>query len=190
MVAAFNVNIDIAGADNAPGTEVNTDPLGAPNIRFKYADDQNIDVNDPIPIPTAGTNRSRWKSTYLVCTTAPDTQVDNVKVYTDTGDFGTGITVQVGDQFPLKSDVVNTGYDVSDTADEAVTGHTDITTQSDLFSFSVGSPMNGPSISEAGSIINAINETTNYFVMGMDVISTASPGDKTDETITIQYDEI
>ncbi|MCP6727576.1 MAG: hypothetical protein KJI69_06210 [Patescibacteria group bacterium] len=189
MVAAFNVNFDFGGADNAPGTEQDITGLGPPELRFKQADNATIDSSDPMPIPTAGTEFSRWKQIYLVCTTAPDTQVDNVRFFTDGGGFGTGITVRVGDQFPLHSAAIETGYDVSD-ANAVMTTHTDITTSSDAFTFTTGSPLSGPTISEAGGIINAIGETTNYLVLQMEVLSTASPGNLTDETFTFRYDEI
>lgn len=190
MVAAFNVNFDFGGTDNAPGTEQDITGLGPAELRFKQADDATIDSNDPMPIPTSGTEFSRWKQIYLVCTTAPDTQVDNVRFFTDGSNFGTGITVRAGDQFPLKADLVNTGYDVSD-ANAVMTTHTDITSSTEVFAnFTAGSPLAGPTISEAGAIIDAINETTNYLVLQMEVISTASPGNLADETFTFRYDEI
>ena len=189
MAAVFDVFYDFAGTDNTPGTEQDTDALGPPNIRFKQADDATIDNQNPIPIPTAGTEFSRWKQIYLKCATAPDTQVDNIKFYTDGAGFGTGITLNVADQFPVKNSGADTGYDVSD-ADAVMTTHTDITSSTDAFTFTSGSPLSGPTISEAGSIINAIGETTNYLVLQAEVISTASPGNKPDETLTFQYDEI
>lgn len=189
MVAAFNVNFDFGGTDNTPGTEQNTDALGPPNLRFKQADNATIDSADPMPIPTSGTEFSRWKQIYLFCATAPDTQVDNVRFFTDGAGFGTGITVNAGNEFPLKSDLVNTGYDVSD-LNETMINHTDITAVTDAFTFTSASPLAGPTISEAGSIINAINETTNYLVLQMEVISTAVPGNLADETFTFRYDEI
>jgi len=188
MAAVFNVNYDFGGSDNSPGTEQNTDGLGPPNIRFKQADDATIDSNNPIPIPGAGSEYSRWKQVYLYCATAPSTQVDNVKLYTDGGDFGTGITVNVGDGVQVKNSGADTGYDVSD-ADEIMTNHTDVAAVTDLFSYTSGAPRTC-TISEAGSIINAIGETTDYCVLQMVVGSTASPGNLTDETITFQYDEI
>lgn len=46
-------------------------------------------------------------------------------------------------------------------------------------------------ISEAGGIINAVGETTNYLVFQMTVASTAAPIAATpNETGTFQYDEI
>lgn len=188
MAAVFDVYLDFGGSDNTPGTEQDTDGLGPPNIRFKQADDATIDSNNPMPIPAAGTEYSRWKQVYLYCATAPSTQVDNVKLYTDGGGFGTGITVKVGDGTQTKNSGSDAGYDVSD-ANEVITNHTDVAAATDLFTYTSGSPRT-VSISEAGAIINAIGETTNYCVLSMEVINTASPGNLADETITFQYDEI
>ena len=132
MAAVFDVYLDFGGSDNTPGTSQDTDALGPPNIRFKQADDATIDSNDPMPIPAAGSEYSRWKQVYLYCSTAPDTQVDNVKLYTDGGGFGTGITVNVGDGVQVKNSGADTGYDVSDT-NEIMTNHTDVAAVTDLF---------------------------------------------------------
>lgn len=195
MVADFDVFFDFAGTDATPGTQQDTDGLGPPNIRFKTNDNELIDVNDPVPIPTAGTNRSFWKQIYLKCNTAPDTQVDNIKFFTDGTGYGTGITLQVGDEFPVKNSGSNAGYEVATgtpgaDGDDVVVAHAGIIGVTSAFSFTVGSPLSGPTISEAGSIINAINETTNYLILQADVINTATPGNKADETLTFQYDEI
>ena len=179
----------LGGTDDTPGNEDDIDGLGPPNLRFKQADDKTIDAVDPMPIPAAGTEYSRWKQIYLLCDTAPDTQVDNIRFFTDGGGFGTGITVNVGDEFPIHANGVTTGYDVSD-ANEVMTNHTDITGSTDAFGHTTGSPLSGPSISEAGNIIDAIGETSNYLVLQMEVISTASPGDLANETFTFRYDEI
>ena len=189
MAAVFDVYYDFGGSDNSPGTEQDIDELGAPNLRFKQADNATIDANDPMPIPAAGNEYSRWKQIYLKCATAPDTQVDNIRFFTDGGGFGTGITVNAADEFPVKNSGADTGYDVSD-ADVVMTTHTDITAVTDAFTFTSGSPLSGPTISEAGSVINAIGETTNYLVLQMVVASTASPGDLANETFTLRYDEI
>jgi hypothetical protein len=98
----------------------------------------------------------------------------------------------------VKNSGSSSGYDVAtgtvgDTGDRMDSGankHTDITTRNDLFGYTLGSPMTGPSISEASSQIDAINETTNYAVLQVEVVDTASSGVKTAETITFQFDEI
>ena len=193
MAAVFNVIFDFGGTDNTPGTEQNIDGLGPPNVRFKTADDATIDLINPIPIPAAGTNYSYWKQVYLKCATAPDTQVDNIKFYTDGTGFGTGIVTNIGDELPVKNSGADTGYDVatgtSGTTGDIMTDHTDITAVTDVFSYTSGSPKT-ITISEASSVIDAINETTNYIVLQMAVGTTASPGDLANETFTFQYDEI
>ena len=189
MVAAFSVYLDTGGTDNSPGASTDIDALGPPTLRFKQADNSTIDSVAPMPITAATTEYSRWKQIYLFCDTAPDTQVDNVRFFTDGGGFGTGITVNHGDEFPVHNSGATTGYDVSD-ANAVMTTHTDITAVTDAFTRTTGSPLSGPSISEAGSVINATSETTNYLVLQMTVVDTASPGNLADETFTFRYDEI
>ena len=195
MVAVFNVYFDFGGSDGSPGTQQNVDGLGPPNIRFKTNDNATIDTADPIPIVTGQTKRSYWKQIYIKCATAPSTKVDNIKFYTDGTGFGTGITLYVGEQFPVKNAAASTGYEVAtgtpgDTGDEMVAEHASITSKVDAFTKTSGSPLTGPTISEEGNIIDAIGETCNYLVLQMDVTDTASPGNLTDETLTFQYDEI
>jgi len=197
MVADFSVYFDFGGTDATPGTSQNIDGLGDPNLRFKTNDNTTIDSIDPVPIPSGNdTIYSYWKQIYLYCNTAPDTQVDNVKFYTDVGGgFGTGITLNVGDEFPTHNNASNAGYEVATgtsgaTGDEVTANHADVTGVTDAFTFTEGSPLNGPSISEDSSVIDAIGETTDYLVLQLAVTSTATPGNKTDETLTFQYDEI
>ena len=193
MAAVFNVIFDFGGTDNTPGTEQDIDALGPPNVRFKTEDDATIDLINPIPIPAAGTNYSYWKQIYLKCATAPDTQVDNIKFYADGTGFGTGIVTNIADELPVKNSGADTGYDVAlgtpGTTGTVMTAHTDITAVTDVFSYTSGSPKT-ITISEAGSIIDSINETSNYIVLQMAVGTTASPGDLSNETFTFQYDEI
>lgn len=189
MVAVFEVTLDTGGTPDNPALSTNTDPLGPPNVRYKRADDGTIDTSNPNIIPSAGTTNSRWKSLFLKCTTAPDTQVNNVKIYTDGTGFGTGITVNVGDETPTKNNASSAGYDPADTNDDPLVNHADISGVTDFFTFTSGSPK-AVSISEAGSIINAINETTDYVVTQMDIINTATPGDLPNESVTWEWDEI
>ena len=194
MAADLSVFFDFGGTDGTPGTNQDTDALGPPNIRFKTNDDATIDQVNPIPIPAAGTKYSYWKQLYLKCATAPSTKVDNVRFYTDGAGFGTGITVKVGDQLPAKTSISDAGYEIAtgtpgDTGDEMVAAHAGLTTSSDVFTKTSGSPLS-VTIGEASSQIDAIGETTNYVVLQMEVGTTASPGDLAEETFTWQYDEI
>ena len=191
MVATVAVFVETG--PNATPVPTDTSALGPPNIRFKTADDSVIDANNPIPIPTSGTNRSFWKSIFLQATGGTFTQIDNVKFFTDGTGFPTGITVFVGDETPTKNSGSTAGYDQATgtvgTNGNELTTHSFITAKTDAFSFTSGSPKT-VTISEAGAIINASGETTNYVVAQMDVADTASPGDLADETWTFQYDEI
>ena len=194
MVAVMDVYYDFGGTDATPATEQDTDALGPPRIRFKTADDATIDDVNPIPIPAAGTKYSYWKQIYLYCGTAPGTKVDNVKLYSDGAGFGTGITLKVGDQFPVKTSISDAGYEVAtgtpgDTGDEMVAAHAGLTTSSDMFAKTSGAPLS-VTIGEASSQIDAIGESTNYVCLQMEVGTTASPGNLTDETLTFQYDEV
>ena len=190
MAATLKVYFDCGGADGAPGTNQNTDGLGPPNIRFKQADDTAIDLADAMPIPAAGTNYSRWKQIYLRCSAAPVTSVSNVKFYTDGGGFGAGITLRVSTSFPTKNSGSDAGYEVAEVNNAMLTDHGGVAAVADAFGYNVGAPLAGPSISEAGAIINAIGETTNYLVLQLEVTNAASSGNLADETLTFQYDEI
>lgn len=189
MVATVDVYTDFGGAVNAPGTKQDIDPLGPPNGRFKDADNNTIDLLNPLTIPPSGTFRSRWKHFYIRVAVAPTTQIDNIKIYSDGVGFGTGISVDVGNETPVNTAAGDGGYDVSDVSDELLTNHVDITAVTDLFTFTSGSPKT-VSISEAGSVLNAIAEECDYVIMQMLVLNTASPGDLADETVTWEYDEI
>ena len=95
MVATVSIYFDFGGSDASPGTNQDVDALGPPTIRFKLADDANIDTLNRMQVPLAGTNYSFWKQIYLFCDVAPDTSIDNLMFYTDGSDFGTGIILNV-----------------------------------------------------------------------------------------------
>ena len=180
----MDTRYDSLGVDNAPGQEETIS-----NLRFNAEDTNDQDLLSPLTIPSSGTIFSFWKQCYMRSTTAPDTQVDNVQIFSDGSlGWGTGVTVQIGDETPLHSSVNQSGYDLAD-AQETMTNHTDITGVTSLFTFTSVSTKS-ISISETSSIIDAVGETTNYIVTQLDVESTASPGTKPIETITWQYDEI
>jgi len=191
MAATMKVYFDFGGVDGSPGTEQDTTGLGPPNIRFKCADDADIDVLNPVVIPGAGTNYSFWKHIYLFCAIAPDTQVDNIRFHSDGGGFGTGISLKVGTDFPTKNNSSSAGYEVADVAAELVANHSGISASANVFGYMAVSPAPlAGSISEAGGIIDAQNETSDYFVFQLEVINTAAPGVLAAETFTFLYDEV
>ncbi len=201
MVAVLKLYKDTAGTSgNSTSTDVSE--LTPSNVRFKTADDINIDSNNPVPIPSAGSaaNNSYVNSLLIKCSTAPSTMVDNFRFYTDGTNFGTGITLNIGDQYPphTESTEDTSGYRVATgtvgTSGNLMTDvYSTITSVTDIFTYTNGSqlnPGNSNFISETGNEINAVGETTNYFVLQASVASNATPGTKPSETITILYDEI
>ena len=178
----------------ATPSEVDVSTLGPPNIRFKTDDTITIDNNNPIPIVAATTKRSFWIHIYLKASTAPAVKIDNVRFYTSDGTtWGTGTALKVGTETPAKTSVSTAGYDeatgsVGDTGD-VMTDHTGITASTDAFALTEGSPKTVP-ITEGSSQIDAANETSNYVVLQMEVIDTATQGDLGNETMFIKYDEI
>jgi|TARA_B110000438_G_scaffold244984_1_gene245713 hypothetical protein len=194
MVATVAVFFDNGGTNGNPSAQTDTSSLGPPNLRFKTADNSTIDNQNPIPIPSGSAVNSFWKQIYLKVTGGTFTQIDNVKFYTDGGGFGTGITTFVGNQLPVKNSGANTGYvvatgTVGTSGNAMVASHAGISAQTDAFTFTSGSPK-AITISEAGGLMNATNETTNYLVCQMNVANNAGPGNLADETWTYQYDEI
>jgi len=190
MAATVSIYFDFGGSDGSPGTEQDIDALGPPRLRFKVADNATIDTNNPIPIPPADTGYSYWKHVYLYCDDPDGNTIDNLRFYADgANNFGTGVDLYVGLQFPTKTNASAAGYEVADAATEMVSGHSGISSSASVFDYTSGSPLT-VTIGEAGNVINAIGETSNYIVLQMNVASTASPGElPVDETLTIKYDE-
>lgn len=188
MAAVFDVVWDYGGSANTPGTTEES----LTNLRFNVEDTNDQDTNSPVVIPGAGTEYSYIKHVYLDCTTAPDTQVDTMTVYTDgTLGWGTGFTVKVGDGTQTKTSASSAGYYPAATLGQAVmTGHDTVSASTDLFSYTSGSARS-VSISETSNLINAINEKTDYLVLQLEVASTATAtGTKSAETITFSWSEI
>lgn len=195
MVATLSIYKDTAGTNGTPGTSTDIGPLGPPSLRLKTADNVTVDSTNPVPIPTSGTNYSFCSSLYAQVQVAPNTQINNCKVFTDGNAYGTGITTSIGDQYPTRNHSSTSGYIVATgttgtTGTEMTSFYTGITTKTNIFTYTSGSPVSGPTISETSGIMTAIGHTTNYFVVQVAVGTSASPGTKTQSTWTFQYDEI
>lgn len=188
MVATFSVYFDTAGSDGSPGASTDVDALGPPTLKFKNADNATIDTNDPLTIPAASTIYSYSKFVFLKCDAADSHTMNNVKLYADgTNSLGTGVDLKVGLQFPTKNSGATTGYELANNANEMV-DETALTSSASVFDYTSVAGLT-VSISEAGNVINANSETTNYVVLQMNVASTASPGATATETLTFSYDE-
>ncbi len=193
--ATFSVYLDTAGVDGTPGTSTDIDALGPPTLKFKNADNPTIDSNDKPTIPSGANIYTYWKSLYLKCDTNADAHtINNVKIYSDgtnsldDGGGADSIDVNVGLQFPTHNSGATTGYEVANNANEMVAEHGGITTNASIFGYTSGAGLT-VSISEAGSVINAANETTNYVITQCEISNAASAGATANETGTFSYDE-
>lgn len=197
MVATMSIRRSTGGTSGSPGTETDIDALGPPAFQGRSDDSPVSDGTGDVQIPDAGTNYSYVGSLYLYCDSAPDTQIDNVQLYSDgSSGLGTGIDLVVGDELPTHNSGATTGYRPAtgtpgSTGDEMVAGpYTGVITGvTSVFTYTSGSAKS-ITISEDGSIINAMGESTNYFVLQFTVASTTSPHTSANETLTVQYDEV
>lgn len=198
MAATIKLFCDTGGTDNTPGAETDISALGPPMFRFKTDDEFSVDTSNPIPIPGAGNIYSYWKNLYLKMTAADGKTVNNFLFYTDGTIFGTGVTVKIGDEYPTKNSGSDAGYEVAtgtptEEGNEMVAAHADLTGSTDIVALVVGSKLtlsNADFISETDNHLNATGEMTNYFLLQMNVDSTASSGNLADETFTFLYDEV
>ena len=196
MVATLSVRTDTGGTNANPGASTDIDDLGPPAMQMRSDDNPLVNNAAPIVIPASGTNYSFVKSAYLYCDVAPSLQINNIEFYTDgENTLGTGIGMVAGDQQPTKNSGSSGGYIVAQgtvgtTGSEMTSFYTGINAVTDVFTFTQAAAKS-ISISEAGSIIDAVGETTNYLVFQMTVAANAAPTAATpNETGTFQYDEI
>ena len=139
-------------------------------VRFKTADNATVDTSDPINIPTAGTNYSYEKWLILNVTVAPDTNISNLKFYTDGGNgLGTGVGLYAKAVTAYSTPALGT----------STAGYTDAFTYTSGSALSLGA---GP--------YTSTGEKGDHAVLLMTVGTTASPGQTASETITFSYDEI
>jgi len=163
MVATVQI-VEKNGAGGTP-----TDKTSG-TIRFKNADDATVDTNDPMVIPGSGTDYSFEKWLRLNVTVAPDTNISNLKVYTDGANgFGTGVGMHWK---------AVTAYSTPAEA-TATTGYTDAFTYTSGSALSLGA---GP--------YTGTGEKGDHLVAIMTVADTATQGSLTAETVTFSYDEI
>ena len=144
-------------------------------VRFKSANDTNVDTADPIVIPGAGTTHSYTKKLRAYMEAPPDTQIDNLEWYTDGGNtFGVGVTCTIKNLGTTFGSHVNTDH-----------------TGTDVFTYTSGSPLNGDG-TDTGPFVPADDNTHigDIVELQLHVASTASNGALTAETLTLAWDEI
>lgn len=145
------------------------------NCRFNTDDTVNPGTTNPLVKPSAGTNRSFWKTVFLNADTTPSGTINNVKIYCD-GTIGwTGVTVYLG----------TTGTYTQATGTAGTTGDDSSVATANIEDFTSGAPK-----SVTGSIDNPnTGKITDYVVMQADLSTSAVAGTLSAETVTWQYDE-
>jgi len=179
------------GAPSGGGGTTQSD-ITSINTRANAQDAHEIaDVDNPIQIPSSGTNYSYWVSTRLECTVAPAGTIDNLKWYTDgSNNFGTGVTCKVKEA----NEGANEGYrqatgTVGQTGNQltqaAHTGLVGTVEPADAFTYTSGSPL-----ALAGSTTTTtVDGFGDFVVYQIEVGTTAGPGATAQETFTFKYDE-
>lgn len=167
MVATVQI-LEKNGAGETPTNKTSLE------VRYKNADDAVVDANDPMVIPPAGSNFSFDKWLRLSVTVDPDTQIENLLSYTDGANgFGTGV-------FAWYKTI---GVFVTPTAPGSAGGY------SDLFSATIGSPIDMDAINTGPFVAPTTGDIGDYLQTMLQVDSTATQGALPNETLTFSYDE-
>lgn len=186
MVATVAIRSDTGGTDNTPGASATVTA-----VRYKEADNDTVDLVNPVTVPAAGTKWSYWKHNYLEVTGGTLTQIDNINWFVTSFDW-TGTTLWIDDNQALlvHSSTDDTGYDVADGLNNLNT-HTHITTPVNAGTTYINSGSGKPiDIDEVGSVIDAVGEMSNYWVTSLELTTSAVGGVQATKTITVEYDEI
>lgn len=153
--------------------DAGTDVAGG-SMRFKLADNDTADANNPVVIPAAGTNYSWIKQLKFYAATTPDNVINNLRFYTDGAiGYGTGIGLDVG-----------SGSAYIDPTSFQDSGLVDWSGQ-DAEGFTSGAPY-----TITGSLSNpSTGAFGDYIRLQVNVDDTASQGTSSSETIYFSYDE-
>lgn len=151
------------------------------NIRYKQANDSNVDANNPLSKPTAGSTWSFDKWLQLrIGATGPTGSITNLQFYTDgTNSYGTGITAWI------KTANIASGAFVTPANGGTDTGFTD------QFSFNSGATKNMDAVT-AGAPYSSINTDIGDFSrlhMTLATTVTAPQNPTSSETLTWAWDE-
>jgi len=159
--------VQIVEKNGTAGTNTQKD---SGTVRFKNADNSTVNTSDPMVVPTAGSDYSYEKWLRLKVTVAPDTNLTNLKCYSDGSiGFGTGVT-------PYAKAVATYATPSQPTT---IAGY------ATLASYTSGSALDLGTAAVTGT-----GEKGSHAVLMLKVDSTASAGTLTAEQITFSYDEL
>ncbi len=159
-------------------------------VRFKNADDANVDLINPLVVPASGQEYSFEKWLRLEITDAGGfTQIDNLRAYSDgSNGFGTGIKLWYAVTGSYRPPEIP-----SESADppQSTAAGSPQENMTDFFTATSGAPIDMDAINTGpftdGSPAEQIGD---YLALVMEVETTASQGVLTAETLTFAYDEI
>ena len=184
MVATATIRDNIAGAVNAPAAC----PSTVTNLRYREVDNNNQDLCNPVTIPACGTKFSFWKSNFAEFT-ATFTQICNLNWFVTSFNW-TGTTLWIGDGVQAKTSAASAGYDPA-VGLNVLTVHDTIAAATNAgTTYTNSGSGRAITISEAGAVINAANETSDYFITNIELTTSAVSGTQTARTVTLEYDEI
>jgi hypothetical protein len=147
-----------------------TDKAGG-SVGFKAADNDTVDANNPIVIPTADDAFSFLKQFRFYAASTPSNAIGNLKFYMDgSNGYGTGITLQCKQE---------TGY-----TDPIALGSADATGCTDAFTYTSGSPL-----AITGSWSSGTGPFGYYLKVQMKVHHDAVQGTTASEAMSFAYDE-
>jgi hypothetical protein len=151
---------------------------------FTTSDEYAPGNEHPLVKPTSGTNRSWVKSLAVGFSTGPATSCSDIKIYCD-GTIGwTGITWYVGDQFPTTY-VQATGTE-GDTGNVMTTVYTGVVTSKTNFqNYTSAAPLTLSMAKTTGT-----GAYTNYFIMQLDLSTSAVVGALSAEALTTTWLEV
>ncbi len=159
-------------------------------VRFKNADDANVDLVNPLVVPGSGQEYSYEKWLRLEITDAGGfTQIDNLRAYSDGANgFGAGVKLWYAVAGGYMQPVVPS--EASDPPQSAAAG-SPVENMTDFFASSSGSPIDLDGINTGpftdGSPAEEIGD---FLELVMEVEPGASQGVLTAETLTFAFDEI
>lgn len=170
MAGTYSIRVWHGASPGTPSADVST-----ATIRFKRADDDTQDANDPIPKPVAGSNYSWRKSLKLYSDVGPDNTLENLRFFSEGQALGAGRTILIA---------VSATYTQGSSGDES----TPISAV-DVDTYTTGAPLtiNAGEVFSSGETGDG---TQDFVVLQAAVDSTASPGNVTNaKGLVYRYDE-
>lgn len=138
----------------------------------------------PMVKPTTGTKKSFVKTLACGFSTGPAVSCSDIKIFSDGAIGWTGCTWYVGDQFPTTYKQA-TGV-VGDSGDDMTTVYSGVVTSKTNFqNYTESNPLALPSIKTTGTGIY-----TKYFLMQVDVSTSAQVGALSPEPLTMTWLEV